>query len=111
MDWQDSFTQIIFHYTNGQTESFNVLWQGDDSMTPQDTQQKLSQFLDKHWCILHLPEQTVCINTANILKVEMKPPLREVKGQGVFSDVRRVTALNCSSEWSKRGVTGMKSDV
>lgn len=102
-DRQDSFTQITFHYTDGRTESFNVLWQGDGLITPQDTQQKLSQFLDKPWCILHLPEQTICINTANVLKVEMKPPLQEIKGQGVFSDVRRLTALNRSSEWAKRG--------
>ncbi len=93
---QDSLTQVTFHFVNGQTESFNVLQRRDGSVTPQVLQQEIAQLLDKPWCILHLPEQTVCINTANVLKVEMKPSLRELQGEGVFSDVRRVTALSRS---------------
>ncbi len=93
---QDSLTQVTFHFVNGQTESFNVLQRRDGSVTPQVLQQEIAQLLDKPWCILQLPEQTVCINTANVLKVEMKPSLRELQGEGVFSDVRRVTALSRS---------------
>lgn len=96
MNSQDSLTQVTFHFVNGQTESFNVLQRGDGSVTPQVLQQEIAQLLDKPWCILHLPEQTVCINTANVLKVEMKPSLRELQVEGVFSDVRRVTALSRS---------------
>jgi hypothetical protein len=92
LDSQDSLREITFHFVNGQTESFNIV-RGDGSMTAQDLQQKIMRILDKTWFILHLPQQTICINTANILKVELKPPVHELRGEGVFSDARRVTAL------------------
>lgn len=98
MNSQDSLTQLTFHFINGQAESFNVLQQGEGLVTPQNLQQEIAQLLDKPWCILHLPEQTICINTANVLKVEMKPSLSELQGEGVFSDVRRVTALSRSGQ-------------
>ncbi len=94
---QDSLIQITFHFINGQTESFNVVQRGD-GMTPQDLQQKIMRILDKPWCVLHLPEHTICIKTANIVKLEVKPAAREVQGEGVFSDVRRVTALARSAQ-------------
>ena len=94
---QDSLTQITFHFINGQTESFNVVQRGD-GMTPQDLQQKIMRILDKPWCVLHLPEHTICIKTANIVKLEVKPAPREIQGEGVFADVRRVTALARSSQ-------------
>lgn len=90
---QDNLTQLTFHYTNGQTESFNLLHLTDGSVTALELQQEIRHLLDKPWWIFHLPEQTICIKTANILKVEIKPPLTELQGEGVFSDVRRVTAL------------------
>lgn len=96
LDSQDSLTQLTFHFVNGQTESFNVVQRGNGSMTPQDLQQKIMRSLEKPWCILHLPEQTICIKTAHVLKVEVKPSAREIQGEGVFSDVRRVTALSRS---------------
>ena len=92
MNSHDNLIQIIFHYTNGQTESFNV-----GSVTPQELQQQIAQVLAQSWCLLHLPEQTVCINTANVLKVEIKPALREMQGANIFADVRRVTALSRSA--------------
>ena len=95
---QDSLTQITFHFINGQTESFNVVQRGDASTTPQELQQKIMRILDKPWCVLHLPEHTICIKTANILKLEVKPAPREIQGEGVFADVRRVTALSRSSQ-------------
>ena len=94
---QDSLTQITFHLINGQTESFNVVQRGD-GMTPQELQQKIMRILDKPWCVLHLPEHTICIKTANILKLEVKPAAREIQGEGVFSDARRVTALARSAQ-------------
>lgn len=97
MNGQNSLIQITFHYTNGQTESFNVL-QPEGTVSSQVLQQQMLQLLDKPWCVLHLPEQTICLNTTNVLKVEMKPPMREVQGAGVFSDVRRVTALSRSAQ-------------
>ncbi len=95
---QDGLLQITFHFVNGQTECFNVnvLQEGDSSLTLPEFQNHILQHLDKPWCILHLPEQTIGIKTANVLKVEIKPALRELKGAGVFFDVRRVTALSRS---------------
>ena len=95
---KEGLTQVTFYFVNGQTESFNVFQPEYGSVTPQELQQKIVAFLDKPWCILHLPEQTLCINTANVLKVEMKPPMGEIQGEGVFSDVRRVTALSRSAQ-------------
>ena len=89
---QDSLKEITFYFVNGQTESFNIVVRADGSLTAQDLQQKIMRILDKPWCTLHLPQQTILINTANILKV-LKPPVTEIQGESVFSDVRRVTAL------------------
>jgi hypothetical protein len=94
MNSHDNLIQIIFHYTNNQTESFNILLEEDDILTPPEIQQQILKHLEKPWCLLHLPEQTICVNTANLLKVEMKPPMLELQGEGVFTNVRRVTALS-----------------
>ena len=96
MSSQNGMLQIVFHYTNGQTEAFNVLIEEDSSLTPFELQQRILKHLDKPWCILQLPEQTVCVKTDNVLKVEFKPAMLELHGEGVFSDVRRVTSLSRS---------------
>jgi len=92
MNSQDTLTQLTFYYSSGQTKSFNVLNRANDSVMLQ-LQQEIWHLLEKPWWILHLPEQTVCIKTANVVKVEVKPSLPEIKGEVVFSDARRVTAL------------------
>lgn len=96
MNNQEGLIQITFHYINGQSETFNVLLQEDSTLTPQELQQRILKHLEKPWCILHLSEQTVCVNTDNVLKVEVKPAMRELHGEGVFSDARRLTALSRS---------------
>lgn len=98
IDNQDTLIQVTFHFVNGQNESFNVLWRADASLTLQDIHQKTMKLLEKPWCVLHLPEQTVCIMTANVLKVEIKPSLDEIQGEGVFSDARRVSAFTRTSQ-------------
>ena len=97
MNSHEGFMQITFHYTNGQSESFKVLLQEDSSLTAQEFQQRVLKHLEKPWCILHLPEQTVCVKTDNLLKVEIKPAMPEFHSEAVFSDVRRVTALSRSA--------------
>jgi hypothetical protein len=83
---QDGLLQITFHFVNDQTECFNVnvLQQGDSSLTLPEFQNHILQHLDKSWCILHLPEQIIGIKTANVLKVEMKPALGEIRVQECF---------------------------
>jgi hypothetical protein len=86
-------TQITFHYLNGQTESFNLL-EAIEDQTQQGLQLEVRHLLQRDWWILNLPEQTVMINIANVTKVEVKPTLTQLQGEGIFSDVERVTALN-----------------
>jgi hypothetical protein len=83
----DSFTQVTFHYQNGETESFDI------PVTPEALQQQLQDLLNQPWLTLHLFDSTVFIRTAQIMKVEVKPPMPEIQGDGVLSDAQRVTAL------------------
>ena len=83
----DSFTQVTFHYQNGETESFDI------PVTPEALQQQLEGLLNQPWLTLHLFDSTVFIRTAQIMKVEVKPPMPEIQGDGVLSDAQRVTAL------------------
>jgi hypothetical protein len=87
MQTQDSFTEVTFHYVNGETESFEI------PLTPEAFQQQLSDLLNQPWLTMHLFDKTVLICTAQIMKIEVKPPLTEIQGQGVFPDTQRVTAL------------------
>ena len=84
---EDSFTEVTFHYVNGETESFDI------SITPEAFQQELPGFLSQPWLTMHLFDRTILICTAQVMKVEVKPPITEIQGQGVFSEVQRVTAL------------------
>lgn len=85
--------QLTFYYLNGQTESFNVHDPIDARMIEQEVQQEIRRTLEKHWWILHLPEQTVYINTANVMKVEIRPSMNRIHGEGVFQNAERITAL------------------
>ncbi len=96
MSSQSVNAQITFHYLNGETETFNVYDPVEAQMVQQQLQQEFRRFLEKHWWILHLSEQTVCINTANILRIEIKPAITRIQGEGVFTNAERVTALKRS---------------
>lgn len=90
---EGTYTQLTFYYLNGQSESFNIFDQ-IDSDTAQGLQLELKRFLDKDWWILNLPEQTVMINVDNVVKVEVKPVIPQLHGEGIFNNAERVTALN-----------------
>ena len=83
----DSFTQVTFHYQNGETESFDI------PITPEAFQQQLQGLLNQPWLTLHLFDSTIVIRTAQVMKVEVKPPMPEIQGDGVFTDAQRVTPL------------------
>ncbi|MBD2100472.1 hypothetical protein [Leptolyngbya sp. FACHB-261] len=83
--------EIVFHYVNGQHESFSIQ-DPNESQLPQQVKQNLRQFLREDWWILELPEQTLFINPKNVLKIEIRPGI-ELEGEGVLKDVRRITAL------------------
>lgn len=84
------FTQITFYYTNGQRETFTIHDAPDAGTTWQEVQQEVRRLFDKPWWILHLPDQTICVNMANVLHVEFKPPLPPMHGDGIFTDARPI---------------------
>jgi hypothetical protein len=88
------YTQLTFHYTNGESESFHVYQQPDNPNTQAGMPLEVRHLLKKEWWILNLPEQTVFINVANVTKVEVKPTVLQLKGEDVFPDAERVTALS-----------------
>lgn len=83
----DSFTQVTFHYLNGETEAFDI------PVSPQAFQEQLQGVFSQPWLTLHLFDRTAFICTAQVVKVEVKPPLHEIQGDGIFNDVQRVTPL------------------
>lgn len=93
MQMETEYTQLTFHYLNGQTESFVVPDALDDE-NRHDVRIEVRHILQKDWWILNLPDQTVMVNIANVVKVEVRPSLSQLQGEGIFSNAERVTALN-----------------
>ncbi len=56
--------------------------------------QQLPELLHQAWLTFHLIDQTVMVNMAKVDKVELKPPVPELQGQGIFLNSQRVTALH-----------------
>lgn len=92
MQTQDTFTEVTFHYINGETESFDI------PVTPEAFGEQLPDLLSQPCLTLHLFDQTVLVFTAQVLKVEVKPPIPQYQGPGVFPDAQRVTALTRSAK-------------
>lgn len=88
MQSEDRFTEVTFYYITGVTESFDL------PVAPESFQQQLPDLLNQPWLTLHLFDKTILICTAQVIKVEVKPPLPEIQGQGVFPDAQLVTALS-----------------
>jgi len=84
--------QITAHYLNGQTEAFQMPMDTDPTRSIQQLQQDIRRILEKDWWFFHLPDQTICIQRANVLKLEIKPAI-PIHGEGVFSDAALVTPL------------------
>lgn len=89
-----TYTQLTFHYLNGQSESFNVYAPIEDDGTQATLQLEVRHILKKDWWIVNLEEQTVFINVDNVVKVELKPSIPDLRGEDVFSNAERVTAIN-----------------
>jgi hypothetical protein len=87
MQSQDGFTEVTFYYVSGSTESYEI------PVSPEAFQQQLQTVLNQPWLTLHLFDRTVLICTAQVTKVEVKPPILAIQGEGVFPDAQRVTAL------------------
>jgi len=87
---QDSLTELTFHYVNGQTESFNIVHLADGFYDCAGSPQKIMRILEKPlvFCICS-SKQFVSIPPIFCVSEASAPQLQ---GEGVFSDVRRVTA-------------------
>lgn len=90
--------QITIYYLNGQVESFKFSQLADPAALEQELQQEIRRILDKEWWFFHLADQTVCVSRANVLKIELKPSIAQIHGEGVFANAQRVTALSRAHE-------------
>ncbi len=86
--------QVTFYYLNGQNESFTVPRESDEDETSQDIQMEFRHLLQKEWWVMQLEDQTVMVNMANVAKVEVRPSLVQQRGEGIFLNAERITALN-----------------
>lgn len=91
------FWEITFYYLNGEKESFNVYNSIDADTNRQDVRQEISRFMKQDWWTIKTQEQTIFINSANVLKVEVKPPIESIEAEGFLSNAERVTALTRGS--------------
>jgi hypothetical protein len=89
-----TYTQLTFHYINGQSETFNVYAPIEADGTQATLQLEVRHMLKKNWWIVNLAEQTVFVNVDNVVKVELKPAMPDLRGEDVFANAERVTALN-----------------
>ncbi len=86
-------TQITFHYINGHSESFTIHDIADPDAVRQDIRLEMRRFLSENWWVVKLEEETIFINASNVLKLELKPPVVSIGGEGVLTEAIRVTAL------------------
>jgi hypothetical protein len=91
---QDGYTQLTFHYIDGRSESFTVYEPIEDATNPAGVHLEVRHLLEKDWWIVNLEEQTVFINIDNVIKVEVKPAIPNIRGEGVFSNADQVTTIN-----------------
>ncbi|HIK27848.1 MAG: hypothetical protein N3E45_11885 [Oscillatoriaceae bacterium SKW80] len=87
MQTQLNVTELTFYYDNGQAETFKV------PVSPQTIQSQLKNIFTQPLLTFHLIDQTVIIYTGKIMKVEIKPVLSELTGEGVFTNSERIMAL------------------
>lgn len=81
-------TQATFHYTDGQAETFNI------PLSPDQFYQQLDAVTSsQNWLILQLFDQTVTIRLQQLVKVEIKPVVPNLQGQGILPNAERMTAL------------------
>lgn len=84
---QENITEITFYYIEGHTETFSL------PMNSQQFKDELPNLLTQPWITFHLIDQTVCICTEKVIKIEIKPPINQLEGEGIFANTQRITAL------------------
>ena len=84
---RENTTQVTFHYVEGHTETFTL------PMPAREFQELVLNLLNQPWLTFHLNDQTVFICTARLVKLEVKPPIPELQGQGIFPNSQRVSTM------------------
>ncbi len=91
MQTQEYIVQITFYYNDGRIESFHIRPIGES------IEADINQWISKSWCVLNTPDNTVFVNMANILKVEVTPAIGQFSGQDIPFDAQRLTPLTRGS--------------
>jgi hypothetical protein len=73
---------MTFHFVNGNSRTFVISPPAEQESTPQDSRQLIRRFLKENWWVVQTPEETVFINSANVLTVEVNPPMPSLEGEG-----------------------------
>jgi hypothetical protein len=84
---RENTTQVTFHYVEGHAETFTL------PMPAREFQEEVLNLLNQPWLTFHLNDQTVFICTTRLVKVEIKPPIPELQGQGIFPNSQRLTTM------------------
>ena len=98
MESQEFVARLTFFYVDGQEESYVVVESAADGTETSLTalHQGIRDRLQAPWCVLQLAEETVTINMANVLKVEINPTLEDLQEADLFPNAQRETALTRS---------------
>jgi hypothetical protein len=89
----ENSTEVTFYYVDGQSDAYKI------PIPPQQFQQQIAKFLQKPWFIFHLFDQTIMIANSRVIKIEIKPSIPQIQGEGVFANAEKITSM-------QRGATG-----
>jgi hypothetical protein len=75
---------MTFHFVNGQSRTFDLSSRVERDSTRSDNRQVIRRFLKENWWVIQTGERTVFINAANVLTVEVNPPMPMLEGEGIL---------------------------
>jgi hypothetical protein len=84
-------TLVTLHLANGEQEAFSLPISSDTFF------QQLQMAQEAPYLVFQLFDQTVCIQTNRIVKIDLEPPCQAVKGTFLFGGAERFTAMSRSS--------------
>lgn len=84
-------TQVTFHLQNGEQEAFCL------PMAPEMFLKQLQISIEAPLLVFQLFDQTICIKTESIIKLDIEPPCSGITGSYFFANAERVTAMTRGS--------------
>ena len=82
-----NITEVTLYYADGQEETFKL------PLATQQFQAQLGKMLQRPWLVFQLMDQTIIVSSANVVKMDIKPPLPPLQGDGIFPNCERITSL------------------